>query len=254
MLKLFKNLFRCDKKTKPLDIFSSGLLISVQNRLDKNALELFLKQIEVFTNDQSAAYSRKYQSIAFPYFEYFELFASLLIKHNSNENTLTANLSLYNGIITKFEFSQEPRIFYSCDSWQDIDPIIIDVQLFFDLLNREHTYVDNGVDAAKLSGTLQHWYSNGIVTSTLSTPLNETQISMLLSKYDAKFPDEYINIIRQTEGIELLDIISIYPLRDINSVDGLRCNGGCEMFVFAEVNGEGSFYVKSGDYSGTIYS
>lgn len=253
MLEFLNRFFNSNKKTKPLDVFSSGLLISVQNRLDKNALELFLKQIEVFTNDQSVAYSGKYKSIAFPYFEHSELFASLLIKHNSNEDTLTANLSLYNGIITKFEFNQEPRIFYSCDSWQDIDPIIIDVQLFFDPLNREHTYIDNGVDALKLSGILQRWYSNDILTSKLSTPLNETQISMLLSKYDTKFPDEYINIIRQTEGVELLDIISIYPLRDINAVDGLRCNGGCEMFVFAEVHGECSFYVKSGDYSGAIY-
>ena len=147
---------------------------------------------------------------------------------------------IVHGHLFSLEFNQSPR-------GVDADRIEIeDVEVLVDPMVPASVEARRPLEADALRGWPSEWPTKWQLTR-LSEPLPQPDRERILEQLDAKLPADYLELVAQTEGLEL-DGCVVYGLSDVRSVVLPAAN----YYVLAEFADRGVLAVKEGKSEGTV--
>lgn len=252
-----KRVFRNNNK---LHKFELDVINAVKNVLDDDAVNIIQNQIDNvrFVQRLSATNGKEVNlylsqknddKLQFPFSDTQELFAKIFIVKSNELKILKVDLWLVNGRLFSLLFSEAPSVFYSGRSYKNIIPEIKDVKIWYNPIRTKNIYSNEFIKSFEFHGWLKEILPQ-VTMSELRMPLSSDTIKSYISRFDTKFPDDYLELVSQAEGVIIFNFCTILGLRSVNHV---VTKNNCNAYIIAEVSGCGALVVKYESYTGDIF-
>lgn len=257
MFRLLNSLLGGGADFYPLE---SRILEEVKSRLDTEGSTRLQRQIEVINKIQRLADGKEvnlYQmrhskptfddNLRFPNAADEGLLASVNLAGPDRRTKLRVDVWLAKGRLFSLVFNKPPKQFFAGSNLKTVQPEIADVKIWLDPMRPHSSEADKPVDASALTGWLRKWNAKGFVAG-LHDPLQESERAECLARVDAQLPQDYLELVAQTEGANLA-ICVVYGVAGIRQIVWPEAN----YYILAEIEGLGALAVKDGDRHAELY-
>ena len=240
--------------------FEKRIIEEVEARLNSEGCSRLQQQVEAINKIQRLADGKEvnlYQmrngkpafdeKLRFPDGRTEALLASARLVHPENGTKLEVKIWLVKGKLFSLEFNKSPKQFFVDSSLDSIQPEIIDVKIRFDPMHPPPISTDKPIDESALTGWLREWHAKGQVAG-LHASLPKSEQATYLDSIDALLPPDYLELVAETEGVELAACV-VYGLAGIRHVVLPEAT----YYMLAEIEGLGALAVKDGNRNAELY-
>lgn len=152
-----------------------------------------------------------------------------------------------NGRLFSLIYDKPPRRFFGEVALAAVKPEIRYLKVWMDPTQPSSLSVQRPEDPSKLRGWLKELHARGLVAGLYEAPCDSKRRESL-SGIDAKLPDDYIDLVSQTDGA-IVGNWTIWGPNAIRKVALPLAN----YYVLAESEGKGALLVREGDTEPRLY-
>lgn len=216
--------------SKKIRTYEKACLEAWTQKLSKDALAIVEQQVNLFNLIGRQSYDKlvifwyikdfSYQNLPekflFP-LKYEAVVAKVWFRTNDKKtgSKYSAEITFYQGRIFSIEFSKPPKNIFINPKDKNNKLEIIDVIVLLDPMVA-NPYATETLNNISLTGWLSDWNQKWGLEN-LKQPLSNSKRNHLLKQYDSAFPEDYLELVAQTEGLKVkhCDIHGLSKIRSI---------------------------------------
>jgi hypothetical protein len=172
--------------------------------------------------------------------------ATVTVKHPANRQKLEAEVWIVEGFFS-ITFNKEPKPFFAGVDLKALPEDRVDVKVHYDPMLPQVLETEGTVDTSKLSGWVLDAYRAGTI-SDLKKQLPAAKRKAALGRLEAHFPEDYEELIAQTDGAR----IDAWKVHGPNAIRQVVLEDG-SYYILAEADTPHVLAVKEGDHKSLIY-
>ncbi|UCH34931.1 MAG: hypothetical protein JSV65_00820 [Armatimonadota bacterium] len=178
-------------------------------------------------------------------------FASIVIRGkgpHKGPHSLKANILLSDGIFGALVFDRKPHTVFDYPKGVKRDEIeVIEVRVLIDPMCPEALATQPIPDSSALLGWVREWAETRQARD-LRTPLSAGARERILQNLDARLPDDYLDVIAQTEGLRM-GACQVRGLSEIPTVPEPEAT----FYILADIDDRGGVGVAQGGTDAELY-
>jgi hypothetical protein len=179
------------------------------------------------------------------------LLATATVRNPGTNQVIACELWLANGRLFSFLFDKPPGNVFSRTELKTARPSVSDVRILFDPMSARP--LAKLRTPSTIEGWVARWRDNGLIAD-VRPPLDERLRMSILKGLDCRLPDDYLELLNQTDGLRIGGI-------EVHGLEGLRkvvtplvnyhvlAEGGpaSALLLVAEGSDSGELFLVTGD-------
>lgn len=160
---------------------------------------------------------------------------------------LTVDVWMVNGRLFSLAYDKPPKEYFAAQDLENVETSSMEVKVHLDPMSQGTPTRSTSVDAASLTGWLHEWQMKGLIVG-LHPPMASAERSECLQRMDTTLPSDYIELMQQTDGLELESVV-VHGLARTRQLVLPEAN----YWVLAESSKYRAVAIEEGSHSSTLF-